>query len=194
MGHSEFDPAYKPGWNTAVACSKTMPFRPQRPCSSRSPIVSSWRPARSSCRAGQTTGLRGRVQGVEARRMRQWRHEGALGIFYQTLDLPLVVAFAGAAKPGPEQVMADQLGEGARPRPPPVAKDPCHCQYGIVIQDRQGHAPEKETWPSQKRLPRLRGASLDERRIRMWQVHAEHMYHVRTPPMKPMHWAKSTCA
>ena len=128
----------------------------------------------------QTARFQRRVQGIEARRMRQRRHEAPLRILHQTLDFPLVVTFARAAKPVPEQVVADQLREGARPRPLAIAKNPRHRQLRVVVEDRQRH-PAKEGKGRhvavQKRLRRLRRICLHERGIRVRQVHAEDVHH-----------------
>src|SRR4051812_18282721 len=55
------------------------------------------------------------VEVVEARRLRDRRHEVEPGMLHQPLDLTLVVALARAAEAVAEQVMARELGEGAGP-------------------------------------------------------------------------------
>ncbi len=55
------------------------------------------------------------VQGVEARRRRDRRHEVGPRVFDQPLDPAFVVALARAAEAVREQAVADQLREGAGP-------------------------------------------------------------------------------
>src|SRR5580704_10002485 len=72
---------------------------------------------------GVTSLRQRRVQRRERGRMRQRGHEGALGILYQPLHLPFVVALARPAEAVPEQEMADQFGVGTRAGTPAIAQD-----------------------------------------------------------------------
>ncbi len=51
------------------------------------------------------------------------------------LDLALVIAFAGSAKPILEQIMADEFGEGAGALALAVAENPRHRDFEIVVQN-----------------------------------------------------------
>ena len=130
--------------------------------------------------AGATSLGQGRVQRRERGRVRQRRHEGALGVLHQPFDLAFVVALARPAEAIPKQEMADQLGEGARAGTLAVAEDPGHRQLGVVVQDRLRHAAEKgkgRDVPVQEGFRRLRRIGLYERRVGMGQIEAEHMQH-----------------
>ena len=83
------------------------------------------------------------VQLLEARRRRDRRHEVGARVFDQPLDLALVVALARTAEAVAEQVVADQLGEGARALALAVAADLGHRDLRVVVQDRQRHAAEE---------------------------------------------------
>ena len=63
------------------------------------------------------------IEGVEACRLRDRRHEVGPSVFDQTFNLAFVVALAGAAKAVRKQVVADQLGERPRPLALAVAAD-----------------------------------------------------------------------
>ena len=97
--------------------------------------------------------------------------------------------------PGGE--MADQLGEGARAGSLAIAQDPRHRQLGVVVKDRQRYPAEKgkgRNVPVQKRFRRLRRIGLHKRRVGMGRSKQNTCITVRTPPMMPMHWPKSTWA
>jgi hypothetical protein len=42
-----------------------------------------------------------------------------------------------------EQIVRLQLAEGPRALAPAISKDACHCQLGVVVQDRTRHPAEK---------------------------------------------------
>src|SRR3984893_5568875 len=88
--------------------------------------------------------------------------------------------------------MADELGEGAGALALAVAENPHHCDFEIIVQNRDRHATEKgkcRDVPIEKSLGRLRRIGLDETGVRLRQSSF-----IRTPPMTPMHSPKSTCA
>ena len=70
-------------------------------------------------------------------------HEVGAGELHQPLDLALVVALAGAAKPILEQIVADQTGKCPGPLAPAVAADPGHRQLEVVVEDRPRHAAKE---------------------------------------------------
>src|SRR5215208_4515236 len=93
--------------------------------------------------------------------------------------------------------MADQLGESTRPDALPVADNPGHRQLGVVIKDRLRHPAEKgkgRDVPVQECFRRLRRIGLHERRVGMGRSKHNSCSTVRTPPITPMHWPKSTWA
>ena len=80
--------------------------------------------------------------------------------------------------------MAEQSGEGSRALTRTVAADLGNCQFGVVVEDRLRNAAkecERRYVAIEKRLRRLGGIGLHERRIRMRQIHVEHV-HLLTHP------------
>src|ERR1700730_10393868 len=74
--------------------------------------------------------------------------------------------------------MADELGEGAGSLALAVAQNAHHCDFEIIVQNRQRYAAEKgkcRDVPVKKSFRRLRRIGLDEAGVRMRQVEAEHM-------------------
>src|ERR1700720_2699330 len=74
--------------------------------------------------------------------------------------------------------MADELGEGPGALPLAVAKNARHCDFEIIVQNRDRHAAEKRKRgdvPVEERFRGLRRIGLDEAGVRMRQVEAEHM-------------------
>src|ERR1700730_12064669 len=75
--------------------------------------------------------------------------------------------------------MADELGEGAGALALAVAKNARHCDFEIIVQNRDRHATEKKgkrgDVPIEKSLGRLRRIGLDETGVRLRQVEAEDM-------------------
>ena len=74
--------------------------------------------------------------------------------------------------------MADELGEGAGALALAVAENPRHCDFEIIVQNRDRHATEKgkcRDVPIEKSLGRLRRIGLDETGVRLRQVEAEDM-------------------
>ena len=75
--------------------------------------------------------------------------------------------------------MADKSAEGPRPFALAVAADPGHRQLGVVIEDRQRDAAEegeRADMAVEKGFRRLRRIGLHEGRIRMRQIHEEHVH------------------
>jgi hypothetical protein len=72
------------------------------------------------------------VKRVIARRLRLGRHEVAACVLDQPFDFALVIPFALAAKPVRNQVVADQLAEGACPLTLAVLQDLGHRNLGII--------------------------------------------------------------
>ena len=110
--------------------------------------------------------------------MRNGRQKIGPRIFYQSFDLPLVVALARTTKAIVEQKVADEFGEGLRAPPFAVAQYLRHGDLEIVVENRQRNAAEKgegRDMAVEKRLRRLRRIGLDEAGVRMRQVEAEHM-------------------
>src|ERR1700730_7911019 len=73
--------------------------------------------------------------------------------------------------------MADELGEGAGALALAVAKNARHCDFEIIVQNRDRHATEKgkcRDVPIEKSLGRLRRIGLDEG-VRLRQVEAKDM-------------------
>src|SRR3954470_23498136 len=111
-----------------------MPLSAARSRTSRSPIVSSWRPARSLWRARHRS----------ARAAFSAANEAAFGsgvmkvrwVYFTSPSTFFVVALVRPAEAVPEQKMADQLAEGARAGTLTIAQNPGHRQLGVVVQDR----------------------------------------------------------
>ena len=83
------------------------------------------------------------VQSLEARHLRDRHHEVGTGELHQPLDLAFIVALGRSPEPVPEQVVTDELSEGAGSLAFAVATDFSHRDFEVVIEDRQRHAVEE---------------------------------------------------
>src|SRR5919107_1200842 len=108
-----------------------MPLSAARSRASRSPMVSSWRPARSPRRARHRS----------ASAAFSAANEGACGsgvmkvrwvVLHQPFDFAFIVALARPAEAVAKQKMANQLAEGARADALAVAQDARHRQRRIM--------------------------------------------------------------
>lgn len=74
------------------------------------------------------------IEGLEARRPWDRRHEARAGMLHQPFHLTFVIALAGAAEAVGEQMMADQTGERPRPLPLSVAADLRHRNLEMIVE------------------------------------------------------------
>lgn len=65
------------------------------------------------------------------------------GLPDETLDIPLVVAFAGTAIAIPDQVVGQEPTEQRCALAPAVGQNLCHQTTVVVIDDRPWHRPEE---------------------------------------------------
>ena len=137
------------------------------------------------------------IQGVKTLEGRHWHQEVAAQVAHHPLDLPLVVALAGAPEPVLEPVVGLQLGEGPGALTASVAQDPGHRQLGVVLQDALGHSTQ-EGECRQVAVPEgrggLRGVGLDEAAVAVGQVQDEAVGLALHSPDDPRaspksHWA-----
>src|SRR5664280_3781983 len=80
-----------------------------------------------------------RVQLFPAVDARNRNHEVPPCIADESLHVALVVALAWAPELVGEQIVALQLQECLRLRPFLAAKDPRHCDLGVVVEDARGN-------------------------------------------------------
>ena len=83
------------------------------------------------------------VEGVPCRKLRDRHHKITSGIADETLDIPLVVAFAGTAVAIPDQVVGQEATKQHCPFARAVGQDLGHQATVVVIDDRLRHASEE---------------------------------------------------
>ena len=118
------------------------------------------------------------VERFEACKARQRNHEVAPRPTHQTLHRPLVVAFAGAPVPVPDEVVREKSTEQLRPAARPVTLDPRHQAPVVVVENRRRHrAEERERVhvPIYPCLGRRRGICPNVRCVAVRQVEGEEM-------------------
>ena len=118
------------------------------------------------------------IERLEACRSRHRRQKAAAAILDKPLDLALVIPFSGPAEPVAKQIVADKSAKSARPLTLAVAANLRHGKRGVVVKDRLGNAGkegESADMAVKKCLRRFRRIGFHERRVRMRQVHKEHM-------------------
>jgi hypothetical protein len=118
------------------------------------------------------------VERSKGREGRHRRQEGQTAELHQRLDIPLVIASAGAAIAVLEDEVTDRPREGQCPLAPPIRQDPLYRQLHVVEQHRLRHPAEEAECrgnPVKQRFLCLGPVSLQIKCIRVWQVAAEHV-------------------
>ena len=118
------------------------------------------------------------VERFEACKARRRNHEVAPRPTHQTLHRPLVVAFAGAPVPVPDEVVREESAEKLCAPARPVTLDPRHKTPIVVVEHRQRHRAEERERVHVSVDPclgRRRGVRPNVRCVAVRQVEGEEM-------------------